>query len=190
MNTKFRNIFLGLSLLCILAGLVLIIWPRQAAKALCIALGCILVLLGLMRMMRCWKGDSLGQLDGGAAGGMLMLIAGMLTMIRSDVIMAMIIPLLGLGLAVDGFVKLQLAFSIKRLGSSAWKRDAIAAIVIMAIGVFLLFDPFAGKKAMPIVTGVILILNGLINGWMYIEQGRAAKQPAQPQVQQPPAALK
>ena len=179
MNDKFRKVFLSLSSLYIIAGLSIIIWPDIAKKIICIAAGCTLILSGLLQLIICWKEDTLATLEGKAPVGVLLLISGVVVLTHCDTVVSMLIAILGLFLTVDGFSKLQLACTIKKLSLPAWKRDVIAALLIMAIGVFLLFDPFQGTKAMAVVTGAVLVLNGVMNLWVTHELAQLSKRVAQ-----------
>jgi len=175
MTEKFRNTFLAQSLLFILAGLALIIWPYDAETVICIIAGCVLILMGLVQIFRCWKGDSLGKLDGAAVKGVLMLLAGMFLLIKHSDVIYLFTALVGVFLITDGFIKLQIACALKRDSIPGWKRDIIISLVMMAVGVFMLFDPFAYEYSMVIATGVILVLNGIINGWMAFEANKKLK---------------
>ena len=56
-------------------------------------------------------------------------------------------------------------FGAKRLGDM--KQAVTTSLVsFIALGIFLMFDPFKGKIAMTIITGAALILSGIANLWL------------------------
>ncbi len=165
MNGQFKKTYYASTALLILLGILLIVLPGLARKIASIALGCGLMLYGIVSLISSWKSDRLG-LYGGAARALAVLLVGILMIKWNDHIALIIMTLIGAAIAAGGFIKLQLSLMLKDAALPAWKRDAIGAAVFMAIGIFLMFDPFAGEKAMIIITGVLMVLSGLSNLWI------------------------
>lgn len=171
MNSQFKKTYYTSTALLILLGILMIALPALARKMAAIALGCGMILYGLAGLILGWKNDRMA-LYGGTAKALAALLAGVLMLKWNDHIAVLIMTLIGAALAAGGFIKLQLALVLKNASVPAWKRDAIGAAVFMAIGIFLMFDPFAGEKAMIIITGVLLVLSGLSNIWIAHEVNR------------------
>lgn len=168
MNSEFKKSFYVATALFILLGAVMAIWPDGAPQIATLALGCVLTVYGAIRVFMCCKRDRL-NLGNGIIRALTVLLLGVLVLKWNKNVTAAVITLGGAALIADGVVKLQIALALKRAAAAGWKRDAIGAAVFMAIGVFLMFDPFAGQKAMIIIAGVILALSGIANLWIAAE---------------------
>ena len=56
-------------------------------------------------------------------------------------------------------MKLNISLKLKNAGSKNWGIYLIIALVMLAIGVVLLFDPFKAANAATVVAGVVLVIN-------------------------------
>lgn len=173
MKGEFKKVFFAVTALFILTGGVIIVMPLTANRVIAIALGCVLVALGAVKIANCWKKDRLG-VEGDSARGLLMLLLGVLALKWSDLAAMIVLNLIGAALIVDGFTKLQLAFAMKRASGTGWKRVVIGEAIFMAVGLVLLCAPAIwGAKAVMIITGIVLILSGIGNIWVSHELSKA-----------------
>ena len=168
MNSEFKKSFFVSTILFILLGAVMALWSKGAPQIVTLALGCALTIYGAIRALMCCKRDKL-NLGNGIIRALTVLLLGVLALRWNEKVTTAIITLAGAALIADGVIKLQIALALKKASVAAWKRDIIGALVFIAIGVFLMFDPFAGEKAMIIITGVVLALSGIANLWLMHE---------------------
>lgn len=165
MNSEFKKSFYVATALFIVLGGVMAAWSKGAPQIVTVALGCALAVYGALRVFLCCKKDGL-NLGSGIIRALTVLLLGVLVLRWNEKVTTTVITLAGAALIADGIVKLQMALALKKAAAMGWKRDAIGAAVFIAIGVFLMFDPFAGEKAMIIITGAVLILSGIANLWL------------------------
>lgn len=172
MNSEFKKSFFVSTALFILLGGVMAAWSNGAPQIVTIALGCALAVYGAIRALMCCKKEGL-KLGNGIIRALTVLLLGVLVLRWNEKVTTTVITIAGAALIADGVIKAQIALALKKAMAAGWKRDAIGALVFIAIGVFLMFDPFAGERAMTIATGVVLILSGIANLWLVHEMKKA-----------------
>ena len=165
MNSEFKKSFYVSTALFILLGGVMAAWSNGAPQIVTIALGCALAVYGAVRVLMCCKKNGL-NLGNGIIRALTVLLLGVLVLRWNEKVTLTVITIAGAALIADGVIKAQMALALKKAAAAGWKRDLIGALVFIAIGVFLMVDPFAGKKAMIIITGAALILSGIANLWL------------------------
>ena len=165
MNSEFKKSFYVSTALFILLGGVMAAWSNGAPQIVTIALGCALAVYGAVRVLMCCKKNGM-NLGNGIIRALTVLLLGVLVLRWNEKVTLTVITIAGAALIADGVIKAQMALALKKAAAEGWKRDLIGALVFIAIGVFLMVDPFAGKKAMIIITGAALILSGIANLWL------------------------
>lgn len=169
MSKPFRTSMILASILLLLLGLVLIIWPTTSQRIICYVVGVAGLVLGVGRIVSQWKlsrdlGFQLSYLF-----GILIALLGLLLIIRADAMIAIFGALVGLILTADSIVKLQMSMRMHKLGLPRWKAHAISAAVLLVFGIVMLFDPFAGAATMAICAGIVLIIDAIANIWTVVE---------------------
>ena len=172
MNSEFKKSFYVSTALFILLGGVMAAWSNGAPQIVTIALGCALAVYGAIRVFMCCKKEGL-SLGNGIIRALTVLLLGVLVLRWNEKVTTTVITIAGAALIADGIIKAQIALALKKAAALGWKRDLIGALVFIAIGVFFMFNPFAGKKAMTIITGAALIISGIANIWLGHEMKKA-----------------
>lgn len=165
MNSEFKKSFYVSTALFVLLGTVMAGWSKGAPQVVAVALGCALAIYGAFRVFMCCKRDGL-SLGNGIIRALTVLLLGILVLRWNEIVTTTIITIAGAALIADGVIKGQISLALKKAAAAGWKRDAIGTLVFIAIGVFLMFDPFKGKLAMTIIAGAALILSGIANLWL------------------------
>ena len=165
MNSEFKKSFYVSTALFILLGAVMAAWSDGAPQIVTIALGCALAIYGAVRVFMCCKKEGL-SLGNGIIRALTVLLLGVLVLRWNQKVTTTVITIAGAALIADGIIKAQIALTLKKAAAAGWKRDAIGTLVFIALGIFLMFDPFKGKIAMTIITGAALILSGIANLWL------------------------
>ena len=165
MNGEFKKSFYVSTALFILLGGVMAIWSKGAPQIVAVALGCALAIYGAVRVLMCCRKDGL-SLGNGIIRAATVLLLGALVLRWNEIVTTTVITIAGAALIADGIVKAQIALALKKAAAAGWKRDIIGTLVFIAIGIFLMVDPFKDRKAMIIITGAALILSGIANLWL------------------------
>ena len=74
--------------------------------------------------------------------------------------------IIGIAVIADSIIRLQAALGAKHFGSDNWKLYMLFAVIMLVIGVVLLFDPFAGANAAMIISGIVMMCDGILGIWM------------------------
>ena len=169
MNMKYRferfsknNVLL--SILMIILGLLLIIWPGKtlevAAKILGIALlvGGVISCFGWYRDRHVYGGDYTTL-----AIGILCLVAGLVVFIAPHGVITLLPKIIGVGIAVNGVLNLAQSMEMRKMGSANWMGSVIMAVLTIVAGLFLVFFSFSAMKVAVMVIGGVIIYNGVSN---------------------------
>ena len=175
MNMKYRferfsknNVLL--SIVMIILGLLLIIWPGKtlevAAKILGIALlvGGVISCFGWYRDRHVYGGDYTTL-----AIGILCLVAGLVVFIAPHGVITLLPKIIGVGIAVNGVLNLAQSMEMRKMGSANWIGPVMMAALTVVAGLFLVFFSFSAMKAAVVVIGGVIIYNGVSN--LLIESG-------------------
>lgn len=163
MTKSFSTTLMITALVYFILGLALAVWPGTARLVICYAVGILLILYGLGRMLAQWNTRGFLSLGNGYLLGLVFLLLGLLLIIRTEAVLAVFGTVLGLMVMADSLIKLQISYQLRGSHMGSARRNAICALVTFILGLLMLFNPFRAVNAMTIFIGVTLILDGLIN---------------------------
>ncbi len=159
-NTKREIAFVDIALL--LLGVLMIIFPEQSADIICIAIGAILGIWGLVRLITYFasgKVESFGSFA--LVQGAALIGFGVLFIIQPDILTSFLFAVLAIVLIVSGVMKLQYAVDFLRLKAKFWYISLLGAIISITLGAIVFFNPFTAAKWLMLFIGLSLTLNAL-----------------------------
>jgi uncharacterized membrane protein HdeD (DUF308 family) len=160
-----------------LLGLVLLIWPAPSTQLLCSALGLVLVLcaaVDIIIFLLHRDGSLYASLHLGL--GVILAAVGIWLMARPTLIAVIIPRIIGVLICIHGIGDLRSAIAIQRSHSSRWTTALVLALVTLALGAVLVFDPFDAFTTVVRIIGAFLVYDGVSDLWITLELSRAAKQ--------------
>ena len=152
-----------LSVVMVILGLLLILWPGKtlelAAKILGVALlvGAVICCVSWYRDRHVYGGDYTTL-----AIGILCLVAGIVVFAAPHGVITLLPKLIGAVIAVNGVLNLAQALDVRKRGGS-WLGPVIMAALTVVAGLFLVFFSFGAMKAAVMVIGGIILYNGISN---------------------------
>lgn len=161
---EFRRSYIFVSALYVVLGVVLLIWPTTSVRMICYGLGLAMVVLGLTYGIIYFTKENLNsflQMD--LVIGIICLAFGVFILLNPTFLASVLPFAMGIILLLGAVVKLQSAFNMKRLNFRRWYIVLIFALVIVALGIVLLCNPFAQEHYMILYIGICLILDGMTN---------------------------
>lgn len=170
MREFLRNIKVNATLsavVCIVLGLVLVIWPNIVGNVFCYIVGGALLLSGIAYIVTYFRqrdNASLFQVD--FLMGLIFGVLGLWIILQPDMILSMIPVLFGIVILLHGFMDLQQALNLKRAGYQNWGVALVAAIITVIFGGVLLFHPLMAANVGIILMGVALIYDGVSDLWL------------------------
>ena len=147
--------------ICLILGLVLLIWPDLSTRLICFVLGAILAAVGIVRIALYFIRDSyLGLLRQDLTVGLLCLGGGGFLLFWPQMVASFLPVLFGLLLLVAGADRLQAGMDLRRMGSNYWLGTIIAALVTLILGAVVLANPFDTALLLIRFIGVSLVVVG------------------------------
>ncbi len=161
---EFRKSYILVSALYVVLGIVLLIWPSTSVRMICYGLGIAMLVLGITYGVIYFTKDNLSsflQMD--LVIGIICLAFGIFILLNPAFLASVLPFAMGIIFLLGAVVKLQSAFNMKRLNFSKWYLVLICALLIVALGIILLCNPFENERFMILYIGSCLILDGMTN---------------------------
>ena len=145
-----RNEMIGLSIVLMLAGIFMILFPNTSGNIIC---------RGVVRLVAYFRNNeilgSFGLVQGVALAGF-----GLYILIRPGIIEVFLTTVFAIIIIVDGILKLQYALDFRKLDAGGWWIEAVCAAVMIILGIVVLFNPFATVAAVMLFIGVVFVFEG------------------------------
>lgn len=164
------------SLLCALLGVVLVVWPGMSMQIVCIAVGVVLVLTGIIRIA-----DFLLIRDGSLYAqtnlifGIVFAVVGVWIALQPEKVLAIIPIIVGIVIVLHGVHNLQQTVTLFKGHYDKWWVALILGLLTTGFGVLLICRPFAALDTAVMLIGCFLIYDGLSNIWIVSRVYRTAK---------------
>ncbi len=167
MSKTFQKTLLITSIIYIVIGLILIIWPDAARQIIIYAIGAAALLYGGFRIVDFFvrKEHLSGTIQIGVALGIGCLLLGLFLMLKADAVVALLAAIIGVAVIIDSVLRLQIALNLRHDGVKNWLILLITALVTLVFGILLLFNPFTAIKVATIIAGVSLLIDGAFSLW-------------------------
>ncbi|HWQ98278.1 MAG TPA: DUF308 domain-containing protein [Clostridia bacterium] len=162
MTKPFQKAMLITSVIYLVIGLILILWPDVAGKIIIYAIGAAALLYGGFRIVDFFvrKEHLSGTVQLGVALGIGSLLLGLFLMIKVAIVVALLAAIIGVAVIVDSVLRLQIALNLRHVGGKYWVMLLVTALVTLGFGILLLFNPFTAVRVATIVAGVFLLIDG------------------------------
>lgn len=161
---QFSKSYILISALYVALGIVLLVWPTASVKMICYGLGFAMVVLGATYgILYFTKDNASGFLQLDLVIGIVCLAFGVFILLNPTFLSTVLPFAMGIILLLGAVVKLQSSFRMKHLKFQKWYVMLICAIVIIALGIILLWNPFPKEWHMLFYIGICLIFDGMTN---------------------------
>ena len=164
MLKKVFNISIISSLLLFLFGLVLAVNAEGFIKSITVAIGVILLLIGVFPVIDYfrYRKDGLGA-SIGLISGIFSIVCGLMLLINEDLLMILIPVFIGVWMIINGINKIQVSFEIKDLGEKSWVITFIYSVLIMVLGGYFIVNPISGATTVTSFIGIILCIYAVLD---------------------------
>lgn len=159
-----KNGYIIMSLLFVILGICLIIWPDCSLKLFCTLIGIMLIAYGCIKIVGYFSKDYYClafQFD--LAFGILLIAVGAIIIAGREQVVNLIFAIFGILTLADALFKIQMSMDAKRFGLSLWWRILVVAVLTGILGVLLLIRPFDAAEIMMILVGVSFLFEGILN---------------------------
>ena len=128
-----KNGYIVMSVLFMILGACLIIWPDCSMAVFCTAVGIMLI------------------------------VYGVIIIVRRNVVVNLIFVIFGILILADALFKIQMSIDAKKFGLNLWWRILLVAVLTGVLGFLLLVRPFEAAEVMMILVGVSILFEGILN---------------------------
>lgn len=152
------------SVLGILVGLLLILWPDSSALFICRVIGVSILLCGGIKLFGYFSNDLYRlafQYD--LALGILTTLLGLLIVIKPGLLSQFIVIITAVYVIINALFTLQTAVEARSFGIRKWWLLLLGAIVSALLGVLLIINPFEGAAMITTLMGVAILFDGIQN---------------------------
>lgn len=156
-----------LSILMVVLGLVLFIWPGKTLTLAARILG-IALLIGAAVSGYSWyrEKNQSGASYTSLAIAILCLVVGLIVLAAPKGVITLLPKLIGLAVLVNGVINLAQALELRNKGQDSWTSSLVMAVLTILAGGFLLFFAFGAMKVAVMVIGGVFVYNGVSNLWI------------------------
>lgn len=152
------------SLIYILFGLALMVWPEKVESVICSVLAACVIIFGIAKIL----GYAVIKVEtriaddtNGFAIGVSLIILGIFLWLKGTMIIALIPFILGFMITYKGLEGIQNVINFKKFGYGTFKGVLISSCVITAFGVLVMMNPFSTAKLLFFMLGLGLLVSGL-----------------------------
>ena len=157
---RIKALYITISILSLLAGIAMVIWPGASVITICYVVGSAAILVGAVRLAGYFSKDSYNlnfQFD--FAMGLVFLILGTVLIFHPGDTVAVLHFSVGILVLVDSVFKLQTALDAKHFGLKKWWVMLLCALLCAGLGLVLVILPFRTAEILVRVTGAALAVN-------------------------------
>ena len=180
MKERLKNMtvsFVFLSILYLLLGMVLLVWPTLVMDIISYAFGAILLLYGLFAIVGFYRSeDRRGGAFLGLFLGIVAAAVGAIMVLYPPLIQSIIPVILGLYIAIDGLLSVKRTLELHRMDYARWNVNLILSLVSAGLGIFIVFHPLLTQASLFRVIGVVLIYAGGSDLWTLLQLSRWTKE--------------
>ena len=161
------------SILCILLGVVFIIWKDGVLGVMGSMFAILLIIIGVVYLGSFF----LNLVTNGVSVlmGIIILAVGIWFLIEPSVIVSLIPIVIGVVLLFHGIRALKETLEAKKYGFSSWGVNLVLALLGIVFGIICIFDAFGVMEKAIMLVGIILVFNGISNIWIAGTATHAAK---------------
>lgn len=157
-------LLLIVGLLCIVAGVLVFVFPMESYMTLSIIFGILMLLVGAAQLIiASSSGNYLAMRGYVIAGGILDLLLGVFLCIYPAVTVVLLPIMLGIWMMYHSFMIIAFGGDLEtfRVGGSGWV--TVGGILLLVLSILILVNPFsAGIATVIVITGVGLLVFGAL----------------------------
>lgn len=160
---KMCSMSLTTSLILVIVGFLLLIFPEVILSLISYILGGIVLVNGALTILRYFKENNQNIWNFDLAYGILCSILALVIIFNPNAIISIIPLILGIWMMISSIFKIQYSLNLRTYHSDKWKLTLILAIITLICGVLLMVNPFSGAVAITKVIGIFIIVYSIID---------------------------
>ena len=155
---------LSSAILCILLGIVLLVYPDTSITIVCRAVGAIVLITGIGFVgsyLRVGKTKWFGKLEL-VFGSIFVILGGFIMLFPLGIVS--IVPLVfGILLVYHGIANMKQALELRQYKDKGWWLPVLIAATTIVLGVIIMRNPFGTIEMLMRIIGICILYDGLMN---------------------------
>lgn len=161
-----KKSFLTASLVYVLLGLVLLLFPDLTTSLICTAVGLLLLAYGAVAVISFFAGSNGGySFQFELVVGIFAAILGGLFLFKPHMLLSILPVIFGLYILVDGLTNLKRGLDMRSYGYAGWTTTLVMSVVSMVLGGVILWNPFSTHLVLVRIIGAAFLYEGAIDLW-------------------------
>ena len=155
------------AVICVILGIVLLVWPGQSTQVVCMVLGIVLGGFGLIQIILylATKEKTMVSHSMMMLGVVLAVIGGWIVL-KPETIIKAVPMIVGILIVIHGFHNAVHAIDLKKMQYDNWWVALLLSLLTVALGVVLICNPFTIVDTVVRIIGAFLVYDGLSDMWI------------------------
>lgn len=155
------------AVICVILGIVLLVWPGQSTQVVCMVLGIVLGGFGLIQIILylATKEKTMVSHSMMMLGVVLAVIGGWIVL-KPETIIKAVPMIVGILIVIHGFHNAVQAIDLKKMQYDNWWVALLLSLLTAALGVVLICNPFTIVDTVVRIIGAFLVYDGLSDMWI------------------------
>lgn len=164
------------SLVFVVIGLVLLIWPGTSTQVVCMVLGGVLLAYGVIQIvMYLFAKEKTLYHQGMLILGIILSVIGAWILLKPEMIIAAVPVIMGIIIVMHGVHNIVQGLQLKGMDYEKWWIAFALGIVTVALGSILIYNPFSVVNTVVRVIGAFLIYDGISRIWIVSRVSKSKK---------------
>lgn len=155
------------AVICVILGIVLLVWPGQSTQVVCMVLGIVLGGFGLIQIIlylatreKTMISHSMMML------GVVLAVIGGWIVLKPETIIKAVPMIVGILIVIHGLHNAVQAIDLKKMQYDNWWVALLLSLLTVALGVVLICNPFTIVDTVVRIIGAFLVYDGLSDMWI------------------------
>lgn len=155
------------AVICVILGIVLLVWPGQSTQVVCMVLGIVLGGFGLIQIILylATKEKTMISHSMMMLGVVLAVIGGWIVL-KPETIIKAVPMIVGILIVIHGLHNAVQAIDLKKMQYDNWWVALLLSLLTVALGVVLICNPFTVVDTVVRIIGAFLVYDGLSDMWI------------------------
>ncbi|MEE1228452.1 MAG: DUF308 domain-containing protein [Lachnospiraceae bacterium] len=158
-----------IAIISIITGLILLFYPGSSLIILCRILGVSLAASGLIGLIQAIQLMQAIHINIPFAGSLIVLIVGLIILFDPTLVISIIPIIVGLCIMLSGLINLFNLINHRALYQGGFGISLFLAILTVALGFLILWNPFESASFLVMMIGIILLYNGIVSIYFHFK---------------------
>ena len=167
MNELTKKIFwisIVSTLVMLIFGILLFVFPETVIKSIAIGLGTIFIMIGIVPIINYFRYRKSGfSTTFSFMMGVFCIVVGLILLMNENILGTIIPIITGVWMIINGINRISIAMDLRDDKVSYWVITFIYAIITLIAGVLLILDPVNGGKLVTKTIGIIICIYTVID---------------------------